>query len=113
MVFQGERGQRLLSLDDEAGFRERGVVALHRGIDFLQSVEEGIDSLQGLATAGPHSPARDTFAGNIRVAPSDPLPWPFSAPSLRTPSPFTPIRMRPHEWRDVDGQWVFGWRLAE
>lgn len=82
-------------------------------LDRIAAMEEGLDALHGLASPGPHAPTLDTFAGNIRVAPSDPLPWPFSAPAVRAPSPFTPIRLRPVEWRAEDGRWVFGWRFAE
>lgn len=34
-LFRDERGERLMALDDTTGFRERPVLALHRGVDFL------------------------------------------------------------------------------
>lgn len=50
LVWQGERGKRLLLLTPEDGFTERGVVAWHRGIDFLSrgNLRESLRSL-GLA----------------------------------------------------------------
>jgi hypothetical protein len=36
VIWSNERGSRLLSLDAEAGFHERGVIGLHRGIDELE-----------------------------------------------------------------------------
>lgn len=42
-------------------------------------------------------PTAKVFAGSIRLAPSDPLPWPFRAPFVRAPSVFTPIRVTPVE----------------
>ena len=59
------------------------------------------------------SPRHEAFAGNIRLAPTDALPWPFSAPEPEAPSAFTPIMLTPVEWRDRAGALVFGWRLSE
>ena len=56
---------------------------------------------------------RSTFAGSIRLAPADPLPWPFKPPEPEAPSVFTPIVLEPVEWRDAKGALVFGWRLSE
>ncbi|MCA2981327.1 MAG: hypothetical protein INH41_06270 [Myxococcaceae bacterium] len=53
------------------------------------------------------------FAGSLRLAPSDPLPWPFSPPEVEAPPVFTPLQLVPMEWRDAGGQLVFGWRLTE
>jgi len=58
-------------------------------------------------------PRHEAFAGNVRLAPGDPLPWPFKAPEPEAPSPFTPLRLIPVEWRAPDGALVFGWRLTE
>ena len=59
------------------------------------------------------SPTHEAFAGNIRLAPTDPLPWPFAVPEPEAPSAFTPIVLTPVEWRDDFGGLVFGWRLTE
>lgn len=79
--------------------------------------------LEGLGGAGAASePGADTrgmgerraaYAGAIRLAPSDPLPWPFVAPQADAPSAFRPIVARPEEWRAPDGSLVFGFRLTE
>ncbi len=84
-------------------------------IDRTQSVLDGLahldDSVSGNARA--LSPTRSTFAGSIRLAPVDPLPWPFRMPEPESPSVFTPIVLEPVEWRDPEGALVFGWRLSE
>ncbi len=59
------------------------------------------------------SPRHETFAGNIRLAPSDQLPWPFELPNVESPSAFTPLILRPVEWRDGKGELVFGWRVTD
>ncbi len=80
-----------------------------------QSILDGLshldDSMSGNARA--LSPTRSTFAGSIRLAPADPLPWPFRPPEPEAPSVFTPIVLEPVEWRDAKGALVFGWRLTE
>ena len=80
-----------------------------------QSILDGLshldDSVSGNARA--LSPTRSTFAGSIRLAPVDPLPWPFRPPEPEAPSVFTPIVLQPVEWRDAKGALVFGWRLTE
>ena len=49
-IWAGERGARLLALDQDAGFRERGVIALHRGLHHLQTGDLP-ESLRSLAYA--------------------------------------------------------------
>jgi len=56
-------------------------------------------------------PAGEIFAGAVRLAPSDPLPWPFRALEATPPSPFEPLLIRPVEWRNADGDWVLGWSI--
>ncbi|KFA94508.1 hypothetical protein [Archangium violaceum] len=84
-------------------------------MDQTQSILDGLshldDSVSGNARA--LSPTRSTFAGSIRLAPADPLPWPFRPPEPEAPSVFTPIVLEPVEWRDAKGALVFGWRLSE
>ncbi|MES2639495.1 MAG: hypothetical protein V4850_08415 [Myxococcota bacterium] len=57
------------------------------------------------------APTGEVFAGSIRLAPADPLPWPFRAPEPSAPSVFVPIELRPLEWRDAAGELVFGWSI--
>ncbi len=80
-----------------------------------QGILEGL-SLFDNSTVGKArelSPRHETFAGNIRLAPSDPLPWPFETPVAEAPSPFTPLVLRPVEWRDPKGALVFGWKVTD
>jgi len=81
----------------------------------IQAILEGLGhlelSLEGRART--LSPGYEAFAGNVRLAPADPLPWPFKAPEVEAPSPFGPLVLEPVEWRDAKGQLVFGWRISE
>ncbi len=76
---------------------------------------EGLSHVETSAAGKAHalSPRREAFAGNVRVAPADPLPWPFPTPIAEAPSAFVPLVLRPVEWRDRNGALVFGWRLTE
>jgi hypothetical protein len=59
------------------------------------------------------SPGQAAFAGNVRLAPADPAPWPFPVLEPVTPSPFRPLVLEPLEWRDGGGALVYGWRIRE
>lgn len=84
-------------------------------------LERSLALLEGLGTAGEDGSARDAgrrldpdaevFAGSVRLAPSDPLPWPFTATEATSPGILVPIALEPVEWRDGDGGWTFGWAL--
>ncbi len=84
---------------------------MERTRSILDGLSHLDDSVSGNARA--LSPTRSTFAGSIRLAPADPLPWPFRPPEPEAPSVFTPIVLEPVEWRDAKGALVFGWRLTE
>lgn len=59
-----------------------------------------------------YAPGGEVFAGTIRLAPTDPLPWPFrQPPPTKAPSIWTPIRMTPVQ-RSGPPKTVFGWRLG-
>ncbi|WNG33964.1 hypothetical protein F0U61_10195 [Archangium violaceum] len=79
--------------------------AILEGLSYLDTSSEG--------RARALSPHHEAFAGNIRLAPADPLPWPFRTPETEAPSAFTPLSLQPVEWRDAKGALVFGWRLTE
>ena len=81
----------------------------------VQAVLEGLQVLDSSlgARARAMAPGHETFAGNVRLAPVDPLPWPFVAPEVTAPSAFVPLSLRPLEWRDERGALVFGWRISE
>ena len=59
------------------------------------------------------SPGQAAFAGNVRLAPADPAPWPFPLLDPVTPSPFRPLLLEPLEWRDAGGALVYGWRIRD
>lgn len=69
--------------------------------------------------AGPMAESRalsldhSTFAGALRLAPADPLPWPFERPAVEAPQSFAPLRLTPIEWRDDADALVFGWKVTE
>jgi hypothetical protein len=80
-----------------------------------QAILEGLGALEQSVSAKARalSPRREAFAGAIRLAPADPLPWPFRAPVPEVPSAFAPLVLEPVEWRDAKGTLVLGWRLTE
>ena len=53
------------------------------------------------------------YAGSVRLAPADEVPWPFGVPSDRVPSAFRPLRLEPVEWRNENRELVYGWRIQE
>ncbi|MEM6925700.1 MAG: hypothetical protein AAF602_02130 [Myxococcota bacterium] len=85
-------------------------------------LEETLALIEGLGGLGADASGRDrarsldptgtVYAGSVRLAPSDPLPWPFVAGVVSPPSVFTPIQLTPEEWLDEDGTWVFGWSIG-
>jgi uncharacterized membrane protein YccC len=93
--------------------------AHHRAAEELvgrtQAILEGLselDSAPGTQARG-MSPSRETYAGSLRLAPADPLPWPFRLPDTAPPPVFTPLKLEPVEWRDASGGLVFGWEISE
>lgn len=76
-----------------------------------------LDGLGASAATSPRDAARrldpraEVFAGRVRLAPSDPLPWPFQASPVDSPGVFVPLELRPIEWRDADGSWIYGWAI--
>ncbi|MCB9529096.1 MAG: hypothetical protein H6701_12065 [Myxococcales bacterium] len=98
---------------DPAGRPQRRVTEL---IERLAAIIDGLAPLPPDATATDRArgldPQRELHAGSVRLAPTDPLPWPFTAPVVQPPSVFTPLILRPEEWR-VDGATVLGWRIHE
>jgi hypothetical protein len=81
--------------------------------DRMQGILEGV----GVQPVGAQErsrgldPRAEVFVGSVRLAPVDPLPWPFRTTAASPPSVFTQIDLRPVEWRDADGQIVFGWSI--
>lgn len=56
-------------------------------------------------------PDTEVYAGAVRLIPVDPLPWPFEADKVTSPSVFVPMQLTPVEWRDDQGELVFGWSI--
>jgi hypothetical protein len=81
------------------------------------AITEGLWGQQAAqATASDRSrnlaPTGEVFVGSVRLAPVDPLPWPFVASQPSAPSVFTPLQLTPEEWRADDGELVFGWSIG-
>jgi hypothetical protein len=80
-----------------------------------QALTEGLGGLRADASARERARALDprgeVFVGSVRLAPADPLPWPFRRVEAPAPSVFTPLKLTPQEWRSRDGELVFGWHI--
>ncbi len=109
----------LIKVVDAAGAQGDGRGAQVRTAEELlsriYSVLDGLGPAEALegGTARLLSPRHESFAGSIRLAPADPLPWPFRAHEPEAASVFEPIVLEPAEWRDEEGALVFGWRLHD
>ncbi len=81
-----------------------------------QAIIEGLGSLGNDPSnhdrARSLDPNSEVFAGSVRLAPVDPLPWPFRASDVSAPSIFSPLALTPVEWRDERGEWVYGWSVG-
>ncbi|MCB9746516.1 MAG: hypothetical protein H6740_28330, partial [Alphaproteobacteria bacterium] len=105
-------------LQDIPGAEEAGKAQARKVEDLLARSQAIIEGLEGLGMdasvkdrARALAPGSEVFAGALRLAPVDPLPWPFRAAQSSAPSIFTPMELVPVEWRDADGEWVFGWAI--
>jgi len=76
----------------------------------LDGIEAFDDSVRGRVAAA--APDGEAYVGSVRLAPADPLPWPFPRPAATPPNPFLPIQLRPVE-RSTEGATVSAWTLAE
>jgi hypothetical protein len=93
------------------GLLKRVHEQLERMQVLLDSLELYDESAEGRARAA--APGAETYAGSLRLAPADPLPWPFALVAPQPPSPFTPLQLTPIEWLDEEGVRVFGWHIHE
>ena len=112
--------RRLKGLLEESAERAAATKRRHKAaeslIDQMRAIIEGatgVAEASALDRAHALSPEREVFGGSLRVAPSDPLPWPFVVAEVEPPSVFRPISLRPEEWRDAAGRLVFGWRVRD
>ncbi|NCG22415.1 MAG: hypothetical protein GWP91_25650, partial [Rhodobacterales bacterium] len=105
----------LAPLSDDEGLGRTGRLASEL-MSRTQAIMEGLDGLGDEASthdrARAINPTGEVYAGSIRLAPADALPWPFRASKMGAPSVFSPIDLTPVEWRDESGQWVFGWSIT-
>lgn len=104
--------QRLAPLAAQEGTHQGRTAALL--MDRTQAIVDGLGGLPEPTArdrARALAPDGEVYAGSIRLAPADPLPWPFPAPDPAAPSVFTPLELRPVEWRDPSGALVFGWSI--
>jgi hypothetical protein len=80
------------------------------------AILEGAQGLGADASASDRAralaPSGEVFAGSVRLAPADTLPWPFHAAAVTEPSVFAPLALVPREWRDPQGTLVFGWSIG-
>ena len=102
LMVQAAGGKAQARTAEEQSMR---VTAILEGLGYVNNSQLG--KAQAL------SPHKQTFAGNIRLAPVDPLPWPFRAPEPTVPPPFTKLQLLPVEWRDASGTLVFGWKVSD
>ncbi|MEN0064901.1 MAG: hypothetical protein AAGA48_22340 [Myxococcota bacterium] len=91
--------------------RRRAEALLDRTLSIIDGVGGLGDAASSRDRARDLDPSGTVFAGSVRLAPSDPLPWPFRIDSVSAPSIFQPLKLRPVEWQDPDGSWVFGWSI--
>ncbi|MBN2801262.1 MAG: hypothetical protein JXX28_19130 [Deltaproteobacteria bacterium] len=104
----------LLPLTGDAGGAQQGRKVAEL-LDRAQGMLEGLGAGGGGQAARIRSvdPTAVVYAGSVRLAPVDPLPWPFPLAEVAAPSVFLPIRLTPVEWRDGEGRWVYGWTVSE
>jgi hypothetical protein len=82
--------------------------------DRAQAILEGLGAMsnarpqQRAHTLGPDS---EVYAGSLRLAPVDPVPWPFRIMPSSAPSVFEPLKLTPVEWR-VEGELIYGWEIS-
>ena len=102
---------RPLAEAPEASTRQRRTAQELR--DRMQAILDGLGAVgtDPSERARVVDPQAEVFAGAVRLAPTDPLPWPFARTEAAPPSVFTPVLLRPQQWSDADGVPVLGWRI--
>ncbi len=101
-----------MALDMNGAARQRRTGAALR--DRIEALLDGIGAppTDARGRARGVAPAAEVFVGAVRLAPADPLPWPFRRTAALPPSIFTQLTLRPVEWTGTDGRMVFGWRIS-
>lgn len=98
------------------GVGKRGRTSAETLIAQIRAIVEGVVGVtpsEPFSAARALSPGHEVFVGNLRVAPSDPLPWPFTVAEVEAPPVFAPLRLVPEEWRGPRGELVYGWRIGD
>ncbi|MEL6349000.1 MAG: hypothetical protein AAFV53_38200 [Myxococcota bacterium] len=110
-----ELRELLRPLSIEAGSTGRQSRRATELMDRSQAIVEGLGQYQMSTTrrdrARALNPDTEVFAGSLRLAPTDPLPWPFRPAEIAAPSIFAPVDLIPEERRAADGEVIFGWRI--
>jgi len=105
--------ERKAAQEQEAGHPARALTAL---VEQAQAIVEGVDGLTSAASVSDRArsldPNTEVFAGSVRLAPADAVPWPFESSRVGPPSVYSPLKLTPVEWLGPDGAWVFGWRIT-
>lgn len=96
---------------DTGRFARRAQATLDRTQAITDGLEELADDARFRDRAHAIAPGSELFAGSVRLAPIDPIPWPFAVEEATAPSVFEPLVLTPVEWRDADGAWVYGWEI--
>ena len=112
---QRQNLQLMLRVFDDANVgsatTQKKIEVLRRRVQgLLDGIEAVDDSVRGRVAAA--APDGEAYVGSVRLAPVDPLPWPFPRPQATPPNPFLPIQLLPVE-RSTDGATVSAWTLAE
>lgn len=81
----------------------------------LNALLESLDALDATSKtrARALTAGAERFAGHLRLAPSDPLPWPFEFVAVEAPTPFLPLTLTPVEWRGDGAEPIWGWSISE
>jgi hypothetical protein len=81
-----------------------------------QSILDGLAHLYGVSQKRPLGRdvalKHEIFAGSLRLAPTDTLPWPFQKAPVQAPSAFTQLTLTPVEWVNAQKTLVWGWKIG-
>ena len=118
-IRSNQRDTLLVTLEVLDDVHQRGAASQRRKLEALRGRVQGLRDAVGAydesvrGRINERAPDKETYGGSVRLAPADPLPWPFVTPALAPPQPFSLIQLTPVEWRQGDGRLVYGWRIHE
>lgn len=106
------RAERLRQGQDSGRTARAAEAFLARTQGILEGA--GFDSTaSALDAARARSHRAEVYAGAVRLAPSDALPWPFRPTPTAAPSALSQLTLAPETWQDDSGQTVLGWSIRE